>query len=34
MSERLLEALTVLREVRARLAGWEPELAAAARERG
>lgn len=30
----LLEALTTLREVRARLADWEPELAAAARERG
>jgi hypothetical protein len=30
----LLEALTRLRAVREQLAGWEPELAAAARERG
>jgi hypothetical protein len=33
-SAELLTALTRLREVRAGLAGWEPELAAAARDRG
>jgi hypothetical protein len=33
-SERLLDTLTSLREIRDELAGWEPELIAAARAKG